>query len=245
MTGLIIQARMGSTRLPNKMTLPFYQGQGVFTLLLKKLLTKFNPQQIVLATSNRPRDQILIDAASQFEIPHFAGSEKNVLDRFIKAAHHFKFEKIIRICADNPFFDIEHLELFMKEISNNDLDYVYYITANGKPSIKTQLGLFSEAVSLSALEKVNVKTDSPLFHEHVTNYIYENPELFRLKPIPLPAYANKENIRLTLDTQADYDLEKEIFKIYGKLSSSELLESISKDTSILQKMRTQILVNNK
>ena len=105
-TKIIIQARTGSTRLPQKMILPFYENEGIFSLLLKKLTITFDKNDIILATSVNENNDVLVEIAERYGIKYFRGSENDVLQRFIDAAKEFNAENIIRVCADNPFLDI-------------------------------------------------------------------------------------------------------------------------------------------
>lgn len=241
MTGIIIQARKSSTRLPNKMVLPFYKDKGVLELLILKLLSNFSADKIVLATTDNPIDRELIALAEKFQIKSFRGSERNVLDRFIGAAEKFDFQYIIRVCADNPFLDIQHIPLFIKEMESGNADYVGYKLPNGLPTIKSHLGLFTEAVSLKALKRVRKSTSLFLYREHVTNYIYEHPEDYEIRLLNMPNYmAKTENIRLTLDTKEDFKLEQELYKTMQQKSTETLVNYLKNDRKVQEKMKTEI-----
>lgn len=245
-TGIIIQARKGSTRLPNKMVLPFYQGKGVLELLIKKLLLEFPTKQIVLATTCNKIDDELVFIAKYYNIHVFRGGESNVLNRFIEAAKEFQFKNVIRICADNPFLDIPHIYSLIGEMEKYNFDYITYKTNNGLPTIKSHLGLFTEAVTIGALQKVNKLTDKQFYREHVTNFIYENTNIFKIKLLGLPDYMkDTENIRLTLDTKEDFELEKELYNNFHEKSTEDLIKIIKEDTIFLSSMKNQIIKNNK
>ena len=240
-TGIIIQARKGSTRLPNKMVLPFYKGKGVLELLLEKLIKEFPKEQIVLATTVNINDDELVKMADSFKINIFRGRENNVLDRFINAGDKFAFKNIIRICADNPFLDIPHIHFLIQKIEKDRFDYISYKTESGLPTIKSHLGLFTEAVTLKALKSVNKKTKLPLYLEHVTNYIYEYKNDFRILLIELPQYmSHTESIRLTLDTKEDFEMEKELFINFQNLDTKALINHLKQDKSLLNRMELEI-----
>ena len=107
--GIIIQARTGSTRLPFKMTLPFFNDRGILELLLSRLKKAGLADKTIVATTENVRDDIICNIARNAGVSYFRGSESDVLDRFIQAANHYYVSKIIRICADNPFLDIPAL----------------------------------------------------------------------------------------------------------------------------------------
>ncbi|MDB4710952.1 hypothetical protein OAF16_04405, partial [Flavobacteriales bacterium] len=104
-TGIIIQARTGSTRLPNKIILPFYKEKGILELIVERI-NKYTDIPIVVATTKNPKDDAIVKIASKNGVGCYRGSENNVLSRFIETAKKNNFKNIIRICADNPFLDI-------------------------------------------------------------------------------------------------------------------------------------------
>lgn len=240
-TGIIIQARKGSTRLPNKMVIPFYKNKSVLELLISKLTDTFPKEVIVLATTNLAIDDELVSVARESNISFFRGSEINVLERFLKAAEEFKFNNVIRICADNPFLDIPHIQSLIQEIEKGDLDYISYKTEDGLPTIKSHLGLYSEAVATSALQKVSTLTSSAFYREHVTNYIYDHSGQFSLKLKILPEYMqNTQDIRLTLDTLEDFELYQEIYPKLEYKSTEDIVNVLRSNWSIQKRMAEQI-----
>lgn len=209
---IIIQARVGSTRLPSKMTLPFHKGEGIFSVLVDRLLTRFNKNDIILATSDSAKDDVLEQIASDKGIRCHRGSENDVLQRFIDTALHFGAKKVIRVCADNPFLDLNSLEILYNEMICNDIDYIAFATSEHMPTIKTHYGFWAEGTTISTLQKVKELTDETLYHEHVTNYIYTNPDSFKIKLMPIPQIIEKhKKLRLTIDTANDFETQKTIF----------------------------------
>ena len=174
MLGIVIQARTGSTRLPNKMLLPFYASKGILELLLEKLRNSFNNLPIIVATTTNNRDDVIVELCLKNKIKYFRGSENNVLQRFIDVANKFSLTKIIRVCADNPFLSMEALSVLISKFPNSDLDYMSFQTSNRVPVIRTQYGFWTEAVTLIALKRIKKQTNSLNFLEHVTNYIYDH-----------------------------------------------------------------------
>ncbi len=110
-TGIIIQARTGSTRLPNKMILPFYNGKGILQILLERIKKKYNNQYtIILATTTNKNDEKIAEIGEKTGVEIYRGSENDVLKRFINAALSYNIFGIIRVCADNPLLDVNHIE---------------------------------------------------------------------------------------------------------------------------------------
>lgn len=176
--GIIIQARTGSTRLPSKMILPFYGNDGILSILLSRLTQCKLADSIIVATTSSSPDDAICDLVREHRVKCFRGDENDVLDRFIQAARYYGISKIIRICADNPFLDIESLDSLILASENIDADYVSFCTSNHTPTIKTHFGFWAEYVTLAALELVARKTAEKVYHEHVTNYFNKSVDKY-------------------------------------------------------------------
>lgn len=242
--GIIIQARVGSTRLPNKIILPIEREFTFLDLLLSKIKKNFPTIPIILATSKNEENEILKKYAEKNKVVFFKGEENNVLKRFIDCAENYQLKSIIRICSDNPFLDIQ----LLKNLIDNyeDEDYFSY-KVNSNPSILTHYGFFAEIVSLNALKKVQKNKKGECL-EHVTNCIYTNKTGdFRINFIEKKIDNNY--IRCTLDTLQDFKNLKEIyFNWYKKTSDNSyksLLEYISKNKELKELMKKEILRNSK
>lgn len=245
----IIQARLGSTRLPGKILLPFYQNQSIIDLLIDKL-QKIENTQIILATSDSEKNDPLEEIANERGIKCFRGSENDVLQRFIDAAEESKTEHIIRVCSDNPFLELDSIKNLISFVQNNPTyDYVSY-NVNGIPTIKTHYGFWTEYVTLSALKKVASLTSETLYHEHVTNYIYTHLDTFKIKLLSTPEIiATNNKIRLTIDTETDF---KNAQKIYEELikqnqypTIEEVIYYLDNHPSYYQTMEQEISKNSK
>ena len=244
-TGIVIQARKGSTRLPNKMVLPFYKDLNVLDIVIDKLKKQYADTLIVLATTINSIDDELVEIAKKHNIDCYRGSENNVLSRFIEVGEKYNLEYLVRVCADNPFLDVAHIQVLIDTIETENFDYVSYKNSQGVPTIKTHLGLFTEAVTLSTLKTIPDKTNKSIYFEHVTNYVYEHDN-YKLGLICLPKYFDKtENIRLTLDTQDDFDLEKMLFTKLQHYATKDLIHYIKSEPNLLTKMQEQIIQNTK
>ena len=172
MIGIIIQARLGSTRLPEKMILPFYKNKGILEILIEKIKLSFPNIPVILATTDNANDDRLALLGEKLKILVFRGEEQNVLKRFIDAALKYDIDKIIRICADNPFLDMLYLKNLIKEYDDSSYDYISFKTSRDLPTIKTHYGFWTEGVMLTALKKIKKLTGEKIYLEHVTNFIY-------------------------------------------------------------------------
>lgn len=212
--GIIIQARMGSTRLPGKILKPFYNGKTLIETLLDNL-HKIGGVKVVVATSiNENNDQLVDFLKSKGELV-FRGSENDVLSRYIDAAEANGVDGIVRICSDNPFMDWHGVEQLVEKAKHSDADYIGF-RVNNKPSILTHFGFWGEFVRLSALKRVAKTTEADtLAHEHVTYHIYNHPHEYRCEWIACPNFLQgRDDIRLTIDTPEDF---VNAMKVYSDL----------------------------
>lgn len=242
---IIIQARMGSSRLPSKMNLEFYQGETLLEIIISKLLKITAASNIILATSFSQANDVLEKVALAKGIQVFRGDENNVLQRFIDAAEKFKLDKFLRICADNPFLQIDKIQTLAEQFLKSEIDYLSWYINGKRPSIKTHSGFFAEAVSLKALKKVKSLTSDKFYCEHVTNFIYENPDHFKVEWMKLEdSFLDK--IRLTIDTKSDFEIAQEI---YGQLNPNLTYEKMKpfllKREDLLLSMDKNIKENEK
>ena len=212
--GIIIQARMGSTRLPGKILKQFYGGKTLLETLLDNL-HKVKAAKVIVATSvNENNDQLESFLTEKGELV-FRGSENDVLDRFIKAAEANNVDGIIRICSDNPFMDWHGVAQLVEKAKTSDADYIGF-RINDKPSILTHFGFWGEYVTLDALKRVAETTEvgTPA-HEHVTYHIYNHPNEYKCEWITCPEFLQgRDDIRLTIDTPEDL---KNALKVYSDL----------------------------
>lgn len=252
-TGIIIQARMGATRLPGKMTRPFYEEKGILELLLQRLKERFARKQevvMLVATTVNPPDNLIEEIGERCGFSVFRGSEEDVLGRFIDAASYIGAGKVIRVCADNPFLDMDAVEMLAGRINAQHHEYIAFSTSGGIPTIKTHWGFWPEAVRSDALKRVAEATTESLYREHVTNYIYTHPDGFTVDLIPIPREIEENrNIRLTLDTPEDFEMQRTIYgrcmERYGRIDIQSVLETLEAFPGFYEQMKQQILLNSK
>ncbi|WP_343616081.1 hypothetical protein [Flavobacterium sp.] len=203
--GFIIQARMKSTRLPGKILLPIPLGsnKALLSWIVDELkLSKFD-NDIIVATSLKVENDILVSFCENACINIFRGDEEDVLNRFISISMQKKYDCIVRLTADNPIVDIEILD---NAISYHLLNENDYTCTTGLP-----IGMNFEIISPNALLGLkNVKlSDSD--KEHVTLYIKNNDEFKKGKFIVAADDDNVfESLRLTVDYASDYTLVSSI-----------------------------------
>lgn len=208
--GAIIEARMGSSRLPGK-TLKDLSGEP----LIKRVYDRVNCSDIldiiVLAMSDNPKDDVLENYALKHNIKYFRGSEKNVLKRVLYAAKKFSIKNIVELHGDNPFLDPNIIDSTIKIFDDNCCDYISNTIEKTFP-----MGLRVQVFSTQSLEYIYHNVNDPAVNEHVSLYYYENPDKYKIKNVIAPENIRRPEIRLTIDTLEDYVLACKIYKIIMK-----------------------------
>jgi len=247
----IVQARVGSSRLPNKILLPFHNGRSILELMIEKL-QQIKNTGIVIATSENPDCDPIERIASDKGVLCFRGEETDVLQRFIDAAEKFHIRQLIRVCSDNPFLDLQGLRTLAEFAASSDrpVDYASF-HINETPSILTHYGFWTEYTTLEALLKVKeLAGNDHYYHEHLTSYLYTHPDLFQLHWLDVPkAILTHQDIRLTIDTEEDFHTAQAIYNAVCEQNPyptlDELIAYLDQHQSIYQTMKEQIDKNSK
>jgi spore coat polysaccharide biosynthesis protein SpsF len=201
---VIVQARLGSTRLPSKV-LKDLSGKPVLYHVLERIKKTKLVDNIVIATTDLDSDEPLIEYLRENKIDYYRGSSEDVLSRYYESALQYKADIIIRITSDCPLIDPIVIDEIIKiYLENNNYDYVSNTLMRSFPR-----GLDVELFTFDALKKSFLKAEKKWEREHVTPYIYTNRDLFNVFN-----FTNKTDqsfFRWTLDTPEDYQLIKEIY----------------------------------
>lgn len=197
MLGIIIQARMGSGRLPGKV-LKMIGDKPLLGHIIFRLEKLKNPAKVVVATSREDIDDQIEEFCMKHEVTCFRGSESNVLERYYLCAVKYGFDEIVRLTADNPFVDIEELDHLIGCFRLGVADYAHSLSS-------LPYGVGAEIFTYKALEKDFRESSMPHHYEHVNEYIWENPDKFKIVILPVEGEKERPDIRLTVDTQEDYE----------------------------------------
>lgn len=246
--GIIIQARMGSTRLPGKILKKFYGNDTLLETLLNNL-HKVGVKVIVATSVNENNDELENFLKDRGELV-YRGSENDVLDRFIKAAEANGVDGIVRICSDNPFMDWHGVTQLVEKAKTSDADYIGF-RVNDTPSILTHFGFWGEFVKLDALKCVASTTPegSPT-HEHVTYHVYTHPEEYKCEWIHGPEFLQgRDDIRLTIDTPEDLVSAQRVYanlkNLYPDFTLRDVVEYLDAHQEIKESMMQSISKNKK
>lgn len=232
----IIQARMGSTRLPGKVMLDLC-GKTVLGHVIERVKRVKNIDEIVIATTTKEDDAIISEEALKYDVKVFRGSEEDVLSRYYYAAKENKSDIVVRITSDCPLID--------PEITDKIIDY-YLINENSYDYVSNTLertfprGLDTEVFNFKALENAFNEATLQRDREHVTPYIWNNPNRFSLGNYKNDV--NYSHLRWTLDTEEDFHL---IRKIYECIYPFKMDDFVMKDILLLyEKDKNLLYINN-
>lgn len=207
-TTAIIQARMGSTRLPGKV-LRLLCGKTVLAHVIARVRACPLVDTVAVATTISANDDVLVEEGTKCGAKIFRGSEDDVLSRYYHAAKAVDANTVVRITSDCPLIDTDILGRMLAEFhatraTGQPLDYMSNSLVRTYPR-----GLDVEIFTFAALERAFRETTRPYEREHVTPYIYQHPDRFVLRGVTSPEDLSRH--RWTLDTEEDYALLSEIF----------------------------------
>jgi glutamate-1-semialdehyde 2,1-aminomutase len=198
----IIQARMGSTRLPDKVMTRIL-GTPMIELLLRRLSLAGRVDQIILATSRDKRNQELADHVQRLGYPVYRGEENDVLDRYHSVAKHYGPDAIVRITGDCPLIDPALVDEVIRAFEAEEVDYLSNINPPTYPD-----GLDTEVFSFQALDRAAREATTPADREHVTSFIIESG-LFRVGNIENSQDCS--DLRWTVDEPMDLEVITNVF----------------------------------
>lgn len=195
----IIQAHMSSTRLPGKIMLDVH-GKPELYRVLERCSRADSIEDIVIATSTLPCDDILEEKCRAWGVHVFRGSDSDVLSRYYGAAKAYPSDVYYRITSDNPLNDPGFLELMARTFEESGCRY---LGGNGKNPI----GIGGEMFTGELLEEAAQRSTEPFEHEHVTPYMYWKQDSIAR----IPYEPDHSHIRLTMDTPEDYEVIQRVY----------------------------------
>lgn len=206
--GVIVQARIGSTRLPGKILMELDKNESVLDVLIQRLKLSKQVDVIIIATGSDKRNSSIINVAKSFNVQFFIGSEENVLERYYEAAKQYNLDIIIRVTSDCPFVDPKLMDEMIIFYKNNNFDYV----RNVDQSTNFARGFEIEIFSFNVLEKVFSLAEKDPEREHVTYFIYTHTEIFTMYSYNFDNLKKFDNLRLTIDEKDDLLMCREVYK---------------------------------
>jgi spore coat polysaccharide biosynthesis protein SpsF len=230
-----IEARMTSSRLPGKALLPAL-GKPMLAHLVERLKAVPSVDAIVIATTINQADQPIVDFAHNAMINCFRGSENNVMARVLGAAESAAADVIVEITGDCPIIDPDIVEQTIRMFLHHSVDYMSNAVIRSYPD-----GMDAQVFSLEALRNASQRTDNPLDLEHVSRYIYQHPNEYRIGHLVAPPSLHWPELGLTLDEEDDYRLLKKIIETLGQ---SDPLFGCHKVISLLRSHPEWVAINS-
>jgi spore coat polysaccharide biosynthesis protein SpsF len=219
----VIQARMGSTRLPGKV-LREIAGRPMLVHVLERVLACELPDQVVVATTNNAEDLPVVEVSKRLGASVFTGSQDDVLDRYFQAARAYSAEVVMRLTADCPLLDPAEVDRVIRHlVTHPELDYVG--TGQTYPE-----GYGAEAFTQRALKRAWEEAVLASEREHVTPYIWKHSTDFRVERLELPEDLSK--FRVTVDEEIDLQVVATLVEV---LATSEPLFGIDAVVSFLKR----------
>lgn len=203
----VVPGRMGSSRLPGK-TMADLAGHPSLWHIVERLKRANLLDGIIVATTVDPSDDVIRACAGTLGVPCFSGSAEDVLDRTLRAARSVGAATIVTVTGDCPLVDPVVVDKVVAAYVERQPDYA----SNRLFGYKYPIGLDVEAFTVDSLERVNEIAPAQRDREHVTLYYYEHPDEFDLFGIEPEEHQRRPELRLTLDTAADYELIGAIYE---------------------------------
>lgn len=201
-TAVIIQARMGSERLPGKV-MQTLRGKSILHHVIERVQRALTTDEIIVATTDNPADEIIVQQCKFLDVASFRGSETDVLNRYYLAAKLVKSDLICRVTADNPLVEPGFIDMAVARMKYSHEDYV---AIDGCP-----LGTGIEVFTRQALHDAAAHAKYDYEHEHVTPYIRRHSKLCKIGMIEVPLSLMYPDLRLTVDTPDDFALMQVIY----------------------------------
>ena len=218
----IIQARVGSHRLKNKVLMKI-KDKAILEWVILRVKESKLLDNVVVATSEEKGNEKVVEIARKNKVDCFVGSENDVLGRIYEAARKFNADTIIRVTADEPLIDPKVIDLCIKNHLKEKADYTTTTQRRTFPK-----GVDAEVLSFNCLKKVNEIAKKDYDREHVTSFILSNKNVFRIKNVETKRL--KRNYALTVDEMHDFKFVEEIFNHFGNklFYTKEIIDFLDK-----------------
>ena len=225
--GFTITARMKSTRLPKKLTLKIFDRE-IIALMIDRLKQSEVVDEIIIATSLNPQDEILCEIAARENVKCFKGSEDDVLERLYLAAKEYELDYMLNITGDCPLVAFDFIEKIVQLYKETNADLI--------TSFNLPHGFFVYGLKVEAVKKVlelKKGTDTEVWGTY-----FIDSGLFEVQALDVPETFHRKNYRLTLDYPEDFEFFKAVYKGLGeetyKKSSREIIDFLDNHPEIVE-----------
>lgn len=207
-SGIIVQARMGSTRLPGKVMMELIDGETVLGYLLSRLSTCKYADKIIVATTTNPQDNILETWLQENNYQYYRGSEVDCLDRFYRAASKFDIDVIVRITSDCPLIDPQIVDDMISSYITN-INYIDYLSNRQYTNFPegTDIEIFRYDILHDAAKFASIQRE----REHINYYFLDRGDQYRIRYYNHDLGMDYSRFKLSIDTQSDLDYVRNLF----------------------------------
>lgn len=196
---ILVQARMGSERLPGKVLVDIC-GRPLLTWLLERLQSSRHASEIVVLTTTEPEDDAIVATAARSDVETLRGQRTDVLGRYAAAVRMRGDAALVRVSGDSPLLDGPTVDTVLERFLRSEAEIVANHREPGWP-----VGTAVEALTADCLARIEQLATEPAHREHVTLYAYEHPAEFEITHVPAPPELVAPSLRLCVDTADDLD----------------------------------------
>lgn len=190
-------------------------GKSLFEWLIRRATDCQQIDESVVVLSGSSDDELVRELVPA-DVPIYAGGERDSLSRVCSAMRCFRASAVVRVCADNPFVDSALIDQLVSTAAlHPECDYISYCSTDGRPAILSHMGVYAEWCSAVALEQADHQARRSSDRVDATRFMYSHPELFHVRLIPAPAALDRDDMRLKLDREEDWEHAQVIFETLG------------------------------
>ena len=236
----LIQARLGSTRLPRKVLEEIASGQPLIKIVYERIMRSSyaNRKNTIVLTTDSPNDDELVEYLKKENITCYRGCEHNVYDRYYKYLKSLSVlpEYFFRICADNPFIEPIFIDQLADSIKKDksSADYISFQDKHNTPAILTNYGLFCELIKTKSFFDACKYIETKEYAEHVTPIFYKS-QYYKCRYLKIPKELCDYPFRMTIDTMEDLSIVRDISLLIDikKTDYKQLVECVKSNVDKL------------
>jgi spore coat polysaccharide biosynthesis protein SpsF len=171
--------------------------------------------RVIVVLADHPDERALISSIPP-DVPVYLAHHKDALGRLVEALAHHSASAVVRVCAEGPFVDSVAIDrLVTTAAAHPECDYISYCQRDGQPVVLSPLAIFAEWCAADALRAAHREATSPLDRRHATRYLFSHPEKFRVRLLPLPEELDRDDLRLRIDHDEDWEHAQAIYEALG------------------------------
>jgi len=215
------------------------RGKTVLEWVVRRVTDCLRLDGVIVVTNDSPENAFVLQHVPP-DVPIYVGRQSNNLARFAGALVEYSAESVVRVRCENPFVDPGLIDrLVITAGAHAEIDYVSYCSRNGRPAILSPVGVYAEWFRVAALRKAARSASLPADRQEVTRYIYSHPELFRIRLIPAPGAIDREDVRLAVDIEEDWEHALAIFDALGsdEFDWQRIADLLAHQPTMRQRMR--------